>query len=89
MTDDARLYEMVKTDMETLFQVSQVLRRSPHIRDTLVEVLHLLHEMDGFTNGMISLLDAATGDLILRIAHKEGVASPASVSYRAGAGGGG
>ena len=86
MTDEARLYEMVKLDMETLFKVSQVLSRSPNMRETLEEVLNLLHEMDGFTNGMISLLDAETGDLILRIAHKEGVASPESVSYRPGEG---
>ena len=86
MTDDARMCEMVRTDMETLYKVSQVLSRSPNMRETLQEVLALLHEMDGFTNGMISLLDNETGDLILRVAHKEGVASLESVSYRPGEG---
>jgi Nif-specific regulatory protein len=86
MTDDAHMCEMVKTDMETLFKVSQVLSRSPNMRETLQEVLSLLHELDGFTNGMISLLDHESGDLILRVAHKEGVASLESVSYRPGEG---
>jgi len=86
MTNEAQMCETVNTDMETLFRVSQVLSRSPNMRETLQQVLAILHDMDGFTNGMISLLDNETGDLILRIAHKEGVASLDSVSYRPGEG---
>lgn len=86
MTEEGRMCDMVKADMETLFKVSQVLSRTPNLRETLQEVLDILHEMDDFANGMITLLDEDTGDLILRVAHKEGVASLESVSYRPGEG---
>ena len=86
MNDDERMCDLVKADMRTLFKVSQVLSRSPNLRETLQDVLDILHDMDGFANGMITLLEEDTGDLILRVAHKEGVASLESVSYRPGEG---
>ncbi|MBF0249379.1 MAG: nif-specific transcriptional activator NifA [Alphaproteobacteria bacterium] len=86
MTDAPSTHANITEDMETLYKVSQVLSRTPNLRETLQEVLALLHDMDGFANGMIVLVDTDTGDLSLRVAHKAGVASLDSVRYRPGEG---
>ena len=42
-----RRYDQLQADLETLFQVSQVLSRSLDLRDTLAGVLRALHEGGG------------------------------------------
>jgi len=77
---------LIRADIDVLFKVSQILSHSLNLRETLEQVLTLLHEVGGFANGMISLLDEETGNLNLRIAQKEGVVSTGSISYRPGEG---
>ncbi len=86
MSDDERTCARIKSDMETLFKVSQVLSRSLNLKETLQDVFTLLHDMSGFQNGMISLLDEETGNLSLRVAHQESVVSLDTISYRPGEG---
>ena len=50
--------------METLYQVSVILSRSLDVKQTPQEVLRVLEESAGLTRGMISVLDAVTGDLV-------------------------
>ena len=77
---------LIRTDIDVLFKVSQVLSHSLNLHETLEQVLTLLHDEGGFANGMISLLDEETGNLNLRIAQKEGVVSSGTISYRPGEG---
>jgi len=78
--------DVIRIDIETLFKVSQILSTSLNLRDTLEQVLTLLHDEGGFQNGMISLLDEDTGNLNLRVARKQGVISDGAISYRPGEG---
>lgn len=77
---------LVKVDIDTLYKVSQILSHSLNLRDTLEQVLTLLHDVGGFQNGMISLLDEDTGNLNLRVSSKKGVVSDGTISYRPGEG---
>lgn len=77
---------LIREDIETLYKVSQILSHSLNLRETLEQVLTLLHDVGGFQNGMISLLDEETGNLNLRVQQKQGVISEGAISYRPGEG---
>jgi len=61
----------LENQLETLFQVSQVLSRSLDFRETLSEVLGILNDMGNFSHGMISLIDENSGDLLMIALHKD------------------
>ena len=57
-------------ELETLYQVSQILSRSLDFRDTLTEVLRTLNDTGNMRHGMISLLDDKSGDLLVSALHE-------------------
>jgi Nif-specific regulatory protein len=61
---------ILETELEALYLVSQVLSRSFDFRQTLAEVLSTLHDTGNMRHGMISLLDEASGDLLVTALHK-------------------
>lgn len=72
-------------ELETLYGVSQVLSRSLDFRETLSEVLRVLDDGNRMRHGMISLLDADSGDLLVSALH-EGPVSMQPVRYKPGEG---
>ncbi|MDD4881776.1 MAG: GAF domain-containing protein, partial [Gallionellaceae bacterium] len=57
-----RRNEQIEAQLDTLFQVSQVLSRSLNLKETLAGVLSALHEGGGLERGMVTLADPETGD---------------------------
>ena len=57
-----RRNEQLEAQLDTLFQVSQVLSRSLNLKETLAGLLSALHEGGGLERGMVTLADAETGD---------------------------
>ncbi|MDD4930204.1 MAG: nif-specific transcriptional activator NifA [Gallionella sp.] len=78
--------EMLRTELETLYQASRVLSRSVNLRETLDGVLHALHEGVGLERGMVSLMDAKTGELQVSLVHGIADKITEDVSYLAGEG---
>lgn len=76
---------LLERELETLYRVSQVLSRSLDFRETLSEVLRVLDESNQMQHGMISLLDADSGDLLVTAMHK-GPVSSEPVRYKSGEG---
>jgi Nif-specific regulatory protein len=76
---------VMEIELETLYQVSQVLSRTLDFRETLTEVLKILSDVGNLQHGMISLLDARSGDLLVTALH-ENPAPFNTVRYKAGEG---
>jgi Nif-specific regulatory protein len=76
---------VMETELETLYQVSQVLSRSLDFRETLTEVLKTLNDSGNMRHGMISLLDERSGDLMVTALH-ENPAPLNAVRYKPGEG---
>jgi len=76
---------LLENELRILYHVSQVLSRSLDFKETLSEVLGLLHEEGDLCHGMISLLDEESGDLLVTALH-DGPASLRPVRYRPGEG---
>jgi len=76
---------MLETELESLYQVSQVLSRSLDFRETLSEVLKTLNDSIGLRHGMICLLEGQSGDLMVTALH-ENPAPFNSVRYKPGEG---
>jgi Nif-specific regulatory protein len=72
-------------ELETLYQVSQILSRSLDFRDTLTEVLRTLNDTGNMHHGMISLLDDKSGDLLVSALHENPMPFNA-VRYKPGEG---
>lgn len=78
---------LVQAELETLYRVSQVLSKSIDLEQTLAEVLKLLHDQGRLFNGMVSLLDENSRDLMVCAVHdNDGVVPMQSVRYQAGEG---
>ncbi len=75
----------IETELETLYQVSQILSRSLDFRDTLTEVLKTLNDFGNMGHGMISLLDEKSGDLLVSALHENPMPFNA-VRYKPGEG---
>ncbi len=76
---------VMEIELETLYQVSQVLSRTLDFRETLTEVLKILSDVGNLQHGMISLLDTRSGDLLVTALH-ENPAPFNTVRYKAGEG---
>ncbi|MBI5937801.1 MAG: nif-specific transcriptional activator NifA [Betaproteobacteria bacterium] len=70
--DDLR-QELLRSELETLFQVSQVLSRSLDLKATLRELLRVLDEGVGLEKGMVSLIEPDTGGLLVTAVHGDAV----------------
>ena len=62
---------LIERELETLYRVSAVLSRSLNLAETLQSVLQVLHDHGGMKRGMVALLDASTGELLLSAVHNE------------------
>ncbi|MBT3029793.1 MAG: nif-specific transcriptional activator NifA [Candidatus Thiodiazotropha endolucinida] len=67
---ESRYSTILECELESLYLVSQVLSRSLDFRDTLAEVLKVLNDTSGMRHGMICLLDADSGDLLVTALHE-------------------
>jgi Nif-specific regulatory protein len=78
--------DLLRSELETLFQVSKVLSRSLNFKETLDGVLNALHEGVALERGMVSLFDVASGELQVSLVY--GVADDVTeeVSYLPGEG---
>ena len=75
-----------KRELETLYQVSQLLARSLNLRETAREVLKLLHDEGRLHYGMIGLIDDESGDLEIVDVHQDNGVMVQNVRYQAGEG---
>lgn len=75
-----------RVQMETLYRVSEALSRSLDVRRAPQEVLRILEDSAGLTRGMISVLDAESGDLVVSAVHGFALENFESVRYQAGEG---
>ena len=78
--------ELLRTELETLYQVSQVLSRSLNLRETLANVLRVLHDSVGLERGMVSLIDAESGELQVSAAHGLASIQTEDIRYQPGEG---
>jgi Nif-specific regulatory protein len=77
---------LMEAQLATLFDVSSVLNRSLDLRDTLSEVLRTLHDHGGLANGIVSLVDEDSGDLLISAIHGNDLEPFSKVRYRPGEG---
>ena len=76
---------IMETELESLYQVSQILSRSLDFRETLQEVLRTLNDLNNMRHAMIALKDESSGELLVTALH----ANPAPVDpvrYKPGEG---
>jgi Nif-specific regulatory protein len=81
-----RKYDQLQAELETLFQVSQVLSRSLDLRETLAGVLRALHEGGGLERGMVTLTDTETGEQQVVAVHGLGTVRVDDIRYQPGEG---
>ena len=87
MSQDNELeLELLRTELETLYQVSQVLSRSLDFKETLAAVLRVLHDGVGLERGMVSLVEPETGELQVSVAHGLSGIFTEDIRYRPGEG---
>ena len=83
---EAARLKLLEEQLAALFQVSSILSRSLELRETLRQVLRTLHERGRLCRGMVSLLDADSGDLLVAALHDEDAAPFEKIRYRPGEG---
>ena len=79
-------HELLRTELETLYQVSQVLSRSLDLKETLTAVLRVLHDGVGMERGMVSLVESESGELQVSVAHGLAGIFTEDIRYRPGEG---
>jgi Nif-specific regulatory protein len=84
--DHALELELLRTELETLYQVGQVLSRSLDLKETLSAVLRVLHDGVGLERGMVSLVEADSGEMQVSVAHGLADVFTDEVRYRPGEG---
>ncbi len=84
--DESSRLELLESQLATLFEVSSVLSRSLNLRETLQEVLRVLHERGRLSHGMVALLDEESGDLLTCALHQGRAAPLEPVRYGSGEG---
>ncbi len=78
--------ELLRSELETLYHVSQVLSRSLDMKATLTELLRVLDEGVGLEKGMVSLLEPDSGGLLVTAVHGMGTLLADDVRYHPGEG---
>ena len=84
-SDIGRL-DLLESQLAALFEVSSVLSRSLDLRQTLREVLRVLHDRGRLHYGLVSLLDEDSGDLLISALHNDDANPFEPVRYRPGEG---
>ncbi|TLP44266.1 nif-specific transcriptional activator NifA [Cohaesibacter sp. CAU 1516] len=75
-----------RQELDTLYQVSQLLGQSLNLEETSQEVLKLLHEEGRLHYGMICLVDETSGDLKITDMHQDHSIYTKNVRYQPGEG---
>ena len=78
--------EMLRTELETLYRASRVLSNSLNLKETLDGMLHALHEGVGLERGMVSLMDAESGELQVSLVYGLSDKITEEISYLPGEG---
>ncbi len=86
VADETLRLELLESQLAALFEVSSVLSRSLDLRQTLREVLGVLHHRGRLCHGLVSLLDEESGDLLISALHNDDPEPFESVRYRPGEG---
>lgn len=81
-----RKYDQLSADLETLFQVSQVLSRSLDLKETLAGVLRAVHEGGGLERGMVTLADPDTSEQQVIAVHGPETMKLENIRYQPGEG---
>ncbi len=84
--DESSRLELLESQLATLCEVSSVLSRSLNLRETLQEVLRVLHERGRLSHGLVALLDEESGDLLTCALHQGRAAPLEPVRYGSGEG---
>lgn len=84
---EVRRCRVVEAQLEALYKVSQVLSRSLNLNETLEAVLCKLHDLAGMQQGMVTLLEPESGELLLSAVYRDdGAGDETPVRYRPGEG---
>ena len=86
MSDPRVELDLLQSELETLYQVSKVLSHSLNFKQTLDGVLNALHEGMALERGMVSLIDAASGELQVSLVYGVSDTVTEEVSYLPGEG---
>ncbi len=86
MIDPRSELDLLRAKLETLYQVSKVLSHSLNFKQTLDGVLNALHEGVALDRGMVSLIDAATGELQVSLVYGVSDTVTEEISYLPGEG---
>jgi len=78
--------ELLRSELETLYHVSQVLSRSLNLKATLSELMRVLDEGVGLEKGMVSLVEPDSGALLVNVVHGMGALLAEDVRYHPGEG---
>jgi len=78
--------DLLRSELETLYQVSRVLSHSLNFKQTLDGVLNALHEGMALDRGMVSLFDPASGELQVSLVYGVSDTVTEEVSYLPGEG---
>ncbi|WP_172452632.1 nif-specific transcriptional activator NifA [Chromatium okenii] len=83
---DPQRLALLETQLTALFEVSSVLSRSLNLRQTLREVLGVLHDRGRLSHGLVCLLDDERGELLISAIHGADAEPFEKVSYQPGEG---
>ncbi len=78
--------ELLEIQLEALFRVSQVLSRPFKLQETLQALLQVLHEHGGLHQGMVTLLDAQRGELLVSAVYGQDPQQSKDIRYQTGEG---
>ncbi|HSO83419.1 nif-specific transcriptional activator NifA [Thiocapsa sp.] len=78
--------DLLESQLSALFEVSSVLSRSLDLRQTLREVLGVLHERGRLRHGMVSLLSEDRGELLISALHTDDPHATDRIAYQPGEG---
>jgi len=85
-TSYCRTHELHLMHFAALYAVSQILSRSLDYRETLREVLRVLHDEANLIHGMVSVVDPESGNLMVHAAHAMPAGSTDDITYQPGEG---
>lgn len=75
-----------RIELETLYRVGEILSRSLDFRHTSNEVLRALDEFAGMSRSMVTVLDPASGDLVVNAVSVQDDAELGAIRYHSGEG---
>ena len=86
LADQSQRLVLLESHLAALFEVSSVLSRSLNLRQTLREVLGVLHERSRLRHGLVCLLDEERGELLVSALHGKDAEPFEKITYQPGEG---